>query len=192
MLNRLPRLLMPLSVLLDDIGSPKARELAKVFQVPEKTAAQWLRDDDAPAAVMLALFWLTRWGHNAVHCEAHNAAILQAGIAASLKREVESLTGKLANLGRIADFGSANDPAPGVALPCQPSMLAMEKPGEPDRTTGTTDLSPSGATDENAINREANRAVDLVNYRLGVPRGSGRHAGPVNTQATGRTEGVAK
>ena len=192
MLNRLPKLCMPLSVLLDDIGSPKARELARVFRVPEKTAAKWLRDDDAPAAVMLALFWLTRWGHSAVHCEAHNAAILHAGIAAGLRCEVDSLTAKLANLGRIADFGSANDPAPGVALPRPPPLLAAEKPAQPAETTGTSDQLPSGSTRRNQTNRKERQAVDPVNYRLGTPTGSGRQAEPINLRATGQSESGAK
>ena len=199
MLNRLPKLIMPLSTLLDDIGNPKAGALAKSFRVPEKAAAKWIKDDEAPLPVMLALFWLTRWGHQAVDCEAHNAAIMQAGVAACLRREVASLTGKLARLGKIADFGCANDPAPGVALPHSPSLRAAEKPAEPADATGKIDLSPSGATDQSQINRAAsraairavNRTVDQVSYRPGLPRGRDWSAGPINTRAAGQTEGEA-
>ena len=186
MLNRLPNLIMPLSMLLADIGNPKTGALAKSFRVPEKTAAQWIKDDEAPLPVMLALFWLTRWGHSAVHCEAHNAAILQAAIAASLRREVESLTEKLAHLGRIADFGAANDPAPGVELPCAPALTSPPEPAEPG---GTSDRAQAGATDENQLNRQANRAVDRDNYRLALPRRSRRGERPTGQLAMTRDEG---
>ena len=191
MLNRLPKLIMPLSTLLDDIGNPKAGALAKSFRVSEKAAARWIKDDEAPLPVMLALFWLTRWGHQAVDCEAHNAAIMQAGVAACLRREVESLTGTLARLGKIADFGCANDPTPGVEAHRSPSLAAAEKPAEPVEATGKTDLSRSGATDENPTNRAACRTADPVSYRPGMPRVRSWLAGPINTRATGQTEGEA-
>lgn len=191
MLNRLPKLIMPLSMLLDDIGSPKASALAKAFRVSEKDAANWIKSDDAPLPVMLALFWLTRWGHSAVHCEAHNAAILQAAIAASLRREVENLTDKLAHLGRIADFGAANDPAPGVELPCAPSPLAITSRAKPAAPTGTTEHAPASTTNKNQRNHEANQAVDRDNYRLAPPRRNARGERPTSQRATNRAEGGA-
>ena len=117
MLNRLPVMILPLQTLLDDIGNPKPRELARALGVTERDIAQWLKADEAPRPVMLALFWLTRWGQSAVDCEAHNLAVLHRGIAESLRTEVATLNRKLVNLGRIADFGAANDPAQGVELP---------------------------------------------------------------------------
>ena len=69
----------------------------------------------APRPVMLALFWITRWGHHAVHCDAHNDAVTQAQIARNREDENRRLKAQLDLVGRIADFGSANDPAPDVA-----------------------------------------------------------------------------
>ena len=155
MLNRLPRLVMPLSMILGDIGDPSPRELARALGVSERTVFRWIKADEAPKAVMLALFWLTRWGHSQVNAEAHNDAVMHASVARALGREVGDLTAKLARLGRIADFGSANDPAPGVARPApllppaqpadtdQPAShpgeigpVELGKPGKPGRLTG--------------------------------------------------------
>ena len=72
MLNRLPTQLPPLWMLVDDIGRPSPRQLAKSLDVTERTVERWLKTDKAPRPVMFALFWLTRWGQHAVHCEAHN------------------------------------------------------------------------------------------------------------------------
>ncbi len=134
MLNRLPRLVMPLSMLLDDIGNPKPRELARALFVQEGEVREWIKQDQAPMPVMLALFWLTRWGHSQANTDAHNDAVMHAGVAQSLRREVEDLTAKLARLGRIADFGSANDPAPGVARPAP--LLPPTQPADADQPAG--------------------------------------------------------
>lgn len=125
MLNRLPRgtQLPPLSCMLDDIGNPRPRDLARALGVTERAVRRWQDQDQAPMPVMLAIFWLTRWGHSAVDCDAHNAAVLHAVAAEGMRREVAALTEKLARLGQIADFGAANDPAQGVALPMpQPAL----------------------------------------------------------------------
>jgi hypothetical protein len=111
-LRRLPKAMPPLSMMLDDIGNPPPDALAAAFDVSETTARRWLSDERAPLAVQLALFWLTKWGVSQVDATAHNDAAMAAQRAASLRREVESLREVLAKVGRIADFGSANDPAP--------------------------------------------------------------------------------
>lgn len=114
MLNRLPRHLPPLQTMLDDIGSPSVKEIARALQVHESTVRRWLRDDHAPHPVMLAVFWITRWGLSAVDCEAHNAAVMSAGIARNRLEQIESLESRIRRLAQIATFGSANDPEPGV------------------------------------------------------------------------------
>ena len=111
-------------MMLADIGNPKPLELARVFGVTERTVRRWNRDGQAPMPVLLAVFWLTHWGQSQAHCEAHNDAVLQAAVAASLRRDVQTLTDKLARLGQIGDFGAANDPAQGAALPPPPLRLA--------------------------------------------------------------------
>ena len=111
MLNRLPRQIPPLSWMLDDIGNPKPREVAGALGVSERTVKGWIARDEAPTPVLLSLFWLTRWGRQAVDAEAHNAACMHATMAALLRDELAELNARMQRLGRIADFGSANDPA---------------------------------------------------------------------------------
>jgi hypothetical protein len=50
-----------------------------------------------------------------VHCQAHNDAQLMATVVAVLRAQLASANAQLARLGQIGDFGTANDPAPGVA-----------------------------------------------------------------------------
>jgi hypothetical protein len=133
MLNRLPRQVPPLSLMLDDIGGVKPRELAKVMGVSERTARGWITRDEAPMPVLMALFWLTKWGRSSVDAEAHNDAVMHAEMARSLADQVRELTARLHRLGRIADFGSANDPAPNVHKPApgptEPTPYVRENGG---------------------------------------------------------------
>lgn len=152
MLNRLPRQLPPLSMMLDDIGNPTNKEIARAICMKEATVRKWRKHDQAPHAVMLALFWLTKWGVAAVDAEAHNAAVMSAGIARERLTRIGELEGRIQRLGRIAQFGSANDPGPGV-FPL-PTMLASgstavkhleqpsEKPGSSDGTTTRSTQQP--------------------------------------------------
>ena len=157
MLNRLPTptQMPPLEMMMADIGNPTAHELARALGVTTRTVERWRSAGHAPRAAMLAIFWLTRWGMNAVHCEAHNAAVLHAGMSACLKREteglsaeIETLNAQLARLGRIADFGSANDPAPGVELPTRLPEPARAVDVMPLRKTEETKRSTAGTTGE--------------------------------------------
>ena len=114
MLNRLPRQLPLLSDLLNDIGNPEPKAIAKSLQVSERTVRMWLKQDHAPHAAMLALYWLTKWGRSEVDCEAHNAAVMSATMARARLDRINELQGQIKRLGQIAQFGSANDPADGV------------------------------------------------------------------------------
>jgi len=146
MLNRLPSpTQMPsLSWLLDDIGGASAKQIARALHVSERSLYRWIKADQAPRPVMLALYWLTRWGMNAVHCEAHNAAVLHAGMATSLRRQIdrleqdycmqiERLQAQLEHLARIGDFGAANDPAETV---CSPRPARTTAPVDAVTTAG--------------------------------------------------------
>ncbi len=139
MLNRLPRHMPPFTAMLADIGSPSVKEIARALQVKETTVRKWLREDQAPHPVMLAVFWITRWGVSAIDCEAHNAAILQAGLARSRQDQIESLESRIQRLAQIASFGSANDPAPGVV-----PLAAIQNPDSTgDQTGAATELQPA-------------------------------------------------
>jgi hypothetical protein len=119
----------PLKAMLYDIGSPSVKEIAKALRVHETTVRKWLRTDEAPHPVMLAIFWMTRWGVSAIDCDAHNAAVLSASIARNRQEQIDSLEGRIQRLAQIANFGSANDPAPGV-VPLASMPVAPEISGE--------------------------------------------------------------
>lgn len=156
MLNRIPRQMPPLWLMLQDIGNPHPRELARAFAVSERTARTWLKAEVAPLPVMCAIFWLTKWGQSSVNADAVNDAVNQYGLAEGLRREVNDLRARLDRLGRIADFGAANDPAPGVALPAtvQPppgtapkaTAVRTEEPGSTAGTSGSAAERPADST----------------------------------------------
>lgn len=131
-LRRLPKAPPPLSMMLDDIGSPPPEALAGAFGVTIATARRWVREDHAPRPVLFALFWLTRWGTSEVDAKAHNDAVMAGSEAIRLRREVESLRSQLQSLGKISDFGSANDPLPGAAAGIVASSYVVP-PGLPAR-----------------------------------------------------------
>lgn len=130
MLHRIPRHIPQLSMMLADLGSPSAVQIAKALGVDKGTAYRWIRNDKAPYPVLLALFWLTRWGVSQVHCEAHNDALRQAQLAACYRAQLEDALAKLDHLGRIGDFGAANDPTPEV-LRRAAVLPLLAKLGEP-------------------------------------------------------------
>ena len=149
MLNRLPRHMPPLAIMLDDIGSPTAKEIARAFLVSESTVRVWLKKERAPHPVMLAIFWLTRWGISAVDCEAHNAAIMSAGQARERQERVEILENRIERLGRIAQFGSANDPIPEVAAYApisEAASMTAEMTFQKGKKVSSTDATKPGST----------------------------------------------
>lgn len=114
MLNRLPTpVQMPaLSLLLDDLGSPAPRLLALALGVRPSTLKRWITMDQAPRPVLLALWWLTRWGLSTADAEAWNLAQLRCAEAAAWRAEAQALRAELARVLAAGDFGCANDPSP--------------------------------------------------------------------------------
>lgn len=110
MLSLLPQELPPLRQLLDNIGRPGAHELAKAFEVPERTAASWVRKGSAPRAVLLALFWVSDWGRTAADSESHSLAKMRGTRVPVLQGEADRLRGELARVLTHARFETANDP----------------------------------------------------------------------------------
>ncbi len=154
MLNRLPRQMPPLSLILEDIGNPKPKEIARALCVSEAIVKKWIKAGDAPHPVMLAMFWLTRWGRSAVDCEAHNAAIMSAGIARNRQDQIDILEKRIQRLAQIAYFGAANDPASGVvAYKSMPqgvsttissAVESQQKPSSPEQQKPGSTQQPCG------------------------------------------------
>ncbi len=115
----LPRRIPALSALLEDLGNPSSAAVAKALGVHVSTVERWRREERAPRTALIALFFTTTWGRSAVNCQAENDASLYFGYAAALRTELDAANAKLARLGQIGEFGSANDPAQGVKTPLQ-------------------------------------------------------------------------
>lgn len=137
MLNRLPRRYPSLRELLEDIGNPHPQKVAKALGVSERTLRRWLAKGDAPKPAMFSLFWLTSWGQAAVHCEAHNSALMHAQMAASLRRRVAELEAQIDELRRIGDFGAANDPLTDAPRPAGRPIPLYRRPAPvPEKPAG--------------------------------------------------------
>lgn len=134
-LCRLPISTPPFSIMLQDIGMPSDAAIAVAMGVTVRTARGWIRDDKAPQAVMLAIFWLTRWGVSTIDTNAHNDAVMYYGLAKSSARQVTDLQGQIEHVERLADFGSANDPLPNVKASTLSHRLVI--PQTPKKTTAS-------------------------------------------------------
>lgn len=100
----------PLCVMLDDLPTADARQIARHLGVTARTLAQWQRDDSAPRVARLALFWETRWGLSVAHCDAVNGERVALGLARALERECAMLRARIRRLEETGDFGAANSP----------------------------------------------------------------------------------
>ncbi len=98
-------------LMMQDLCQPPPARVAKVLGLSLRTVQRYNSTGEAPRVVCLAVFWLTQWGRNAVHTQAHNDAQLMVGYVESLRREVEAMHGQVEHLRQIGEFGSANDPA---------------------------------------------------------------------------------
>lgn len=116
MLTKQPTRTPALGDMLADLGNPTPKQVAKAIGVSEATARKWQRKDEAPRAVMLALFWLTSWGQQWAQVDAFNDAQAQRQLANAFRRRNDELEKQIARLARIADFGAANDPSPSALL----------------------------------------------------------------------------
>lgn len=96
--------------LLDELGAPSARRIARVLGVGARTVYRWNASGHAPRVACLALFWLTRWGRSAVDAQAVNDARTAVAYAEGLRRELLHAERQIAHLRAIGRFGTANEP----------------------------------------------------------------------------------
>src|SRR5574344_494978 len=98
--------LPPLSYMLDDICKPDA-EIAKFLGISVATLKRYKRDEQAPRAVMHALFFQTRWGLSVLEVEMHNRLALLESENAALRRRVQELQGIVRRLEKEIESGTA-------------------------------------------------------------------------------------
>lgn len=106
----------PLSVLLDDLLTRDPAAIAGHLGISSATLRRYQQADQAPRAVLLALFYETRWGYSLTETTAHNGAMLARQEVAGLQRENAGLRVRIARLEAIGDFGAANAPGLLVAV----------------------------------------------------------------------------
>jgi predicted transcriptional regulator len=105
--------LPPFSMLYDDMPASLA-QIARHLGLTPATVQKYLREDQAPRAVMLALFWESRWGRSTADCEAANFGQVHYAHAQCLKEKVQVLQEQIglleAQLGQQDGGGAANGP----------------------------------------------------------------------------------
>lgn len=139
MLHRLPSHVPALSAMLEDLGQPGPRALARSLGVSQRSVQRWIAADCMPRAAGLALYPLTRWGASAAECQAYNEAQLAKALARSLSTENQRLRQLLTDVLRLADFGSANAPSFSEPVPAtrgsasSSAMPSTDAPNYPPR-----------------------------------------------------------
>lgn len=89
--------LPPFSILFHDIPASLS-QISRHLGLSPTTVRKYLRDDQAPRAVMLALFWESRWGRSAADCEAANFGQVHYALAECLKEKVQVLQDQISLL----------------------------------------------------------------------------------------------
>ena len=85
-------------------------QLARHLDLSTRTLERYTTAGQAPRAVMLALFWETRWGISQADTTAANQAACYYSLAQSLKRENDRLRADLQRVQALGLYGSANAP----------------------------------------------------------------------------------
>lgn len=120
--------------MLADIGNPTPAELARALDVSPVSVRRWVRADQAPRPVLLALFWLTRWGQSVVACDATNQAQQLAGLLRCLREQLDQAHAEVAELHRtsIDAAGAANGPRWSTVAAITAGVMPLQ-PGERER-----------------------------------------------------------
>jgi hypothetical protein len=101
--------------ILEDLGHPHPKRLARALGLGVRTVRRYTRQGHAPRPVVMALFWLTRWGRSECHEAATSDALLACGYVSALRRQVAELQSQVAHLVAL-QTGAANEPLIGVRL----------------------------------------------------------------------------
>jgi hypothetical protein len=96
--------------ILDDLGDPHPKHIAKVLGVGIRTVYRWNREQHAPRVACLALFWLTRWGRSAVDCQAVNDCHMAMDYANAIERELHQTKTQLGHVLALNGTGASNEP----------------------------------------------------------------------------------
>lgn len=153
--------------MLEDLRVKRPEELAEAMDVHPKTVRRWLDSQAAPKPVLLALYWLTRWGSASRDAELFNRAQVYQGLAEAQGRELKALKARVAHLSRLGDFSSANDPAIGAIGPAPSDELRLTFAGFEDA------ISTQQVATRARVGRALSDHSTFTNFR-GARRAAGR------------------
>lgn len=100
----------PLPVLLDDLLTRDLAAIAGHLGISTATLRRYKQAGQAPRAVLLALFYESRYGHSLIASTAVNGHAIERSWRQALERENAGLRVRIARLEAIGDFGAANQP----------------------------------------------------------------------------------
>lgn len=97
-----------LKTMLDDLPT-NHKQVARHLGITLQTLNKYIKAEGAPRAIMLALFWETRWGRSAANSEAANWAALCYRQVQGLENQIEILRKQITLLETEENrFGAAN------------------------------------------------------------------------------------
>lgn len=85
-----------LADMLADLGRPHPATIAHALDVDVKTVRRWQKAGTAPRAVLLSLYWITKWGLAHLDADLFNAAQAYRQLSDAQARELASLRASLA------------------------------------------------------------------------------------------------
>lgn len=100
------------ATMLDDIQATD-QDICRLLGVKPSTLKTYRRTGNAPKAVLLALFWETRWGRSAADTEAHNFGMVHMRNTKALESHIGRMAGVIWQLEKELDgvgTGAANSP----------------------------------------------------------------------------------
>ncbi len=103
---RAPSQLPSFAALVEDIGATP-RAISKFLGVSERTFWAWKSERNPPRAVLLALFWESRWGQSLYETTIDNGRRYHFAHVASLEREIARLKEQIARTSKLSDTANA-------------------------------------------------------------------------------------
>lgn len=120
---RAPTQLPPLSYLLDDLKTRDLKKIARHLDISESTLRRYIKEEQAPHAVMLALFWETRWGFSILDVDIDRWEKHYNGMISALEGKVARLEALVRHFADDSHDEAANAPVWDVAT-CKGTVAA--------------------------------------------------------------------
>lgn len=113
-IHRAPKTLPSFCALVDEqtgnLQPDTLRRLADYLGLSVQLFQKYLESDDAPHAVRMALWWISRDGIATLDTEIFNERRMLTGQVRSLQEAIANLVARVARLEGLGGFGSANLP----------------------------------------------------------------------------------